>query len=254
MPEFPLFHKLLPFNGKIDNPLVLIHGFLESHTMWYQLPLEQFQRPILLLDVPSFGKSELLDDELPSIRHYAQAIAQLLEHYNFNSFQLVGHSMGGYIGLELLKMTEKAEKLILLNSNFWCDSDAKKKDRVRAASILLQHKDAFIAEAIPNLFLNPTTSSKQIHQLVEEAKKGVAEWYAYASLAMKERNDFSEFLKNNPARFEIIHGKQDGLIPFQLLQEKCGAWKTPAIIENSGHMSVFEQPQEVMDLLKKLLN
>ncbi|MCO5259810.1 MAG: alpha/beta hydrolase [Crocinitomicaceae bacterium] len=248
-----LYHKLIPHNGQTDNPVLLIHGFLESHTMWYDIPLEKFNRPIVLIDVPGFGKSELLDDKKPSIHYFAEAIYELMELYQFSAFSIVGHSMGGYIGLELLQITDKAQKLLLLNSNFWQDSTLKQRDRIRVADILIQHKDAFIVEAIPNLFLNPANHASDIKKLVNEAKNGVGEWYAYASLAMKDRADFTNFLKNNPARFDIIQGKEDALIPLNTMMLNCEGWKTPYIIENSGHMSLYEQKDEVVKLLMELI-
>lgn len=248
-----LFHKWIPNKGSIDNPLVLIHGFLESHTIWYQLPLSKLNRPVLLLDVPGFGKSDLLDDNHPSITYFADEVEHLLNDYNIQLCQIVGHSMGGYIGLELLERTERVQKLILLNSNFWTDSDQKKKDRTRVADILLKSKNLFVSEAIPNLFLHPDQHQKTIDALIGEAKTGTAEWYAYASLAMRERRDFTSYLKEHPERIEIIQGEQDALIPLSTMQEQCKGWKNIQVVTDSGHMSLFEHPDEVVSLLKSLL-
>ena len=37
--------------------------------------------------------------------------------------------MGGYIGLELLKQDKNLDKLILLHSNIWADSEERKRNR-----------------------------------------------------------------------------------------------------------------------------
>lgn len=248
-----LFYKWIPFNGKTENPVVFIHGFLETHTIWYQLPVDQLKKPVLLIDVPGFGKSNLLDDHDPSVWYFATEINALLEQYKITDYSVVGHSMGGYIGLELLKLSENLQKLVLLNSNFWTDSDLKKKDRTRVADILLKNKNLFISEAIPNLFLHPDQHQAIITELISEAKSGTAEWYAYASLAMRERADFTDFLKENPDRVEIIHGEKDALIPTEQMQGNCRGWKGFHTIQDSGHMSLFEQPKEVISLLQKML-
>lgn len=253
MTDFQLFHKWIPNKRSIENPLVLIHGFLESHTIWYHLPLSELNRPILLVDVPGFGKSNLLDDHHPSIAYFAQEVHRLLAHYEVASYQVIGHSMGGYIGLELLKTSENLQKLVLLNSNFWADSDQKKKDRTRVADILLKSKNLFVSEAIPNLFLHPDQHSKIVNNLIEEAKSGTAEWYAYASLAMRERADFTSFLKEHPEKFEIIQGDQDALIPLTAMEENCKDWKDFYVVEESGHMSLFEQPEKVIKILSELI-
>ncbi len=249
-----LFHKWIPFNGSVENPVVLLHGFLETHSIWYQLPLNELQRPVLLIDLPGSGKSNLFDDNHPSIRYFAEEVELLLAGYNVIRCQVVGHSMGGYTGLELLKNTESVQKLVLLNSNFWTDSDIKKTERTRVADILLKSKNRFISEAIPNLFLNPGNYHPEIEKLVTEAQSGVAEWYAYASIAMRERADFSEYLKENPEQVGIIHGEKDALIPTELLDEKTLGWKDYHLIKDSGHMSLFEKPRQVMSLLQRMLN
>lgn len=247
------FHKLIPYNGNIQNPIVFVHGFLESHTIWYHLPLSELKRPLLLIDVPGFGKSDLFDDDLPSIRYFADELTNLLESYNISRYDLIGHSMGGYIGLELLKTDEKIHKLVLLNSNFWTDSESKKKDRTRVADILLKNKNLLISEAIPNLFLHPNKYRMVIEKLISEAKTGTAEWYAYASLAMRERSDFTKFLKETSNRFEVIQGKKDTLISTEQMLRECDGWKDIHIISESGHMSLFEQPKEVISILKRVL-
>lgn len=248
------FHKWLPLNGSIENPIVFLHGFLETHTIWYHLPLSDLKRPILLVDIPGFGKSNLFDDHHPSIRYFSDEVSTLLDVYGVNTCQIVGHSMGGYVGLELLKNNESVRKLVLLNSNFWTDSDVKKTERTRVADILLKNKNLFISEAIPNLFLNPEHHRSEVNELIREAKSGIAEWYAYASIAMREREDFTSFLKEHPEHFEIIHGERDSLFSTELIQEKCKGWKSIYILQNSGHMSLFEHPRNVIDFLLELLD
>jgi pimeloyl-ACP methyl ester carboxylesterase len=247
------FHKWIPYNGSIENPIVFIHGFLESHTIWSYLPLGELKRPVLLVDVPGFGKSNLFDDNIPSIRYFADELDALFNSYDINQYDLVGHSMGGYIGLELLKISDKIQKLVLLNSNFWADSNSKKTDRTRVADILLKNKDLFVSEAIPNLFLHPEKHLNTIKKLIAEAKSGTPEWYAYASLAMRERIDFTDFIKENSNRFEVVQGEKDALIPTEKMQKKCKGWKDIKIVSESGHMSLFEQPQEVISILKTIL-
>lgn len=248
-----LFHKWLSYQGKIDNPIVFLHGFLETHSIWYYLPLDKLKRPILLIDIPGFGKSNLFDDNLPSISYFSSEIIDLLASYKITNFDIVGHSMGGYVGLDILQQNPMTKKLVLLNSNFWEDPHNKKKERTRVADILLKSKNLFISEAIPNLFINPNKESKIIDQIVNEAKKGIAEWYAYATIAMRERKDFTNFYLENTEKIKIIHGEFDHLISLEVLREKSK--NNPfEIIKDSGHMSLFEKPNEVIDTIITLLN
>lgn len=252
MHKSEIYYKWIPFEGKTENPLVLIHGFLETHEIWYKLPLQQLQRPLLLLDVPGFGKSQLLDDNEPSIAYFANEINDLLIAYSIKKFEVVGHSMGGYIGLELLQLNPLMERVVLLNSNFWADHSTKQRDRTRVADLLLKAKNLFINEAIPALFIDKKKQANNIKELVSSAKSGIAEWYAYASLAMRDRKDFTAYLKENPSKVEIIHGELDNLISTENIQKLCTGWKDVQIISDSGHMSIFEEPKKVVELLNQL--
>src|SRR5690606_811865 len=254
MNNSPLYYKLIPFKGKSDNVLVFLHGFLETHQIWYHLPLSQLERPILLIDIPGFGKSALQDDNNPSIYYYALEVCNLISNLSITSYQVVGHSMGGYVGLEMLQIDERMEKLILLNSNFWTDSNQKKVDRTRVAEILIKSKELLINEAIPNLFIDKLKHLETIKTLVEEAKQGIGEWYAYASLAMRNRTDYSEYVAKNPHKIGIIQGEQDTLIPTEIMLEKIQDILPVHVVEASGHMSLFERPEEVITLLQHELN
>lgn len=253
MNKSSIFYKWIPFEGTTENPLVFLHGFLETHKIWYNLPLSQLKRPILLIDLPGFGQSNLLDDLQPSIAYYALEIQTLLLQYKVIEFDLVGHSLGGYVGLELLQINSNCTKLVLLNSNFWSDPTTKKKDRTRVADILLKAKDLFINEAIPALFVDKLKSKKHIFELVTEAKKGTAEWYAYASLAMRERTDFTQYVLENSSKVAIIHGELDNLVSTKQLTTNTKGLLELHLVRDSGHMSLFEKPIEVVNYLNKIL-
>jgi alpha-beta hydrolase superfamily lysophospholipase len=132
------------------NPLVFLHGFLEDSTMWDEFikPFEANHK-IILVDLPCHGQSRFIGKECSMI-FMANAVKQILDIENVNNPKVIGHSMGGYVGLELAKLTQI--NLTLLHSNFWADSLEKKIDRDRVVDIVKNKKEFFISEAIPNLF------------------------------------------------------------------------------------------------------
>jgi len=227
---------------------VFLHGFLESSTMWNILPLSKLPIQCLFIDLPGHGKSELLDQN-PTIHAMAQEVQKVLEHLDIQKFTVVGHSMGAYVGLELSQL-KGFERLILLNSNCWSDSEQKKQDRLRVSSIVMKAKSHFIREAIPNLFSNPAEQGQVIQVLIEEANCMTPEAIAFASLAMRERTDFTEFVNANPKRFIFIHGKLDRLVSVEELQAKIAS---PSIhLLDCGHMAHVEAGKEVMGIFNKL--
>lgn len=228
---------------------VFLHGFLESSTMWTPLQLHKLPIRCLFVDLPGHGQSALPQDN-PSIKGIAQEVQRVLGQLEIKEFSVVGHSMGAYVGLELSKLAG-FQKLILLNSNCWTDSEQKKQDRLRVATLVHKAKLHFIREAIPSLFQAPDEHAVFVQQLIEEAKLMSAEAIAYASLAMRERSDFSSFVNNHPEQFIFIHGKHDRLVSVDLLEAKI---KGPRIyLLDSGHMAHVEAKEELMGIMASLL-
>ncbi len=228
--------------------VVFLHGFLESISMWNFLDLEKEPFQSILIDLPGHGNSALNDsNESPSMKYMAVEVVKLLKELNIKQYQVVGHSMGGYVALELKELDPKCKKVVLLNSNFWEDSVEKKKDRVRIADIVLKAKELFVNEAIPGLFYRHNRKDSAVIELINEAKKMEGVSIAYASLAMRNREDKSLLVKENPADFLILHGKHDPIISSEKWQSELKDIPVSfEIIEEAGHMSHIENPSKIL--------
>ena len=234
--------------------IVFLHGFLESLTMWDYLPLEQLGSRNIFIDLPGHGKSSLTDkSDKPSIDFMADEVISVLSNLKITEFSIVGHSMGAYVGLLIKQKLESCHLLVLLNSNFWCDNEQKKIERLRVAKVVLKAKKIFLNEAIPNLFGNPELHKIAIKNLQAEANKMSAEAIAYATLAMSERKDFSETIYQYPLEYVLIHGALDKLVLSSDIESRLISRKQLHIISNAGHMSHIENSEEIMAVLSKIL-
>ena len=234
--------------------IVFIHGFIESLTMWDYLPLQQLGSRNIFIDLPGHGKSPLTDkSDKPSIDFMADEVISVLSHLKITEFSIVGHSMGAYVGLLIKQKLESCHLLVLLNSNFWCDNEQKKIERLRVVKIVLKAKNIFVNEAIPNLFWKPELHKIAIKNLQAEAHKMSAEAIAYATLAMRDRKDFSKEIHQNPSGYVLIHGALDKLVLSSELKNSAISRKQLHIISNAGHMSHIENSEEIMAVLSKIL-
>jgi pimeloyl-ACP methyl ester carboxylesterase len=235
--------------------LVFIHGFLESSTMWDVLPLNDLNHKCIFIDLPGHGKSALENiPEEPSICWMANQVVATLEGQDVSSFSIVGHSMGGYVAMEIKRQMPDCRKVVLLNSNFWTDGEQKKKDRVRVASLVLKAKNLFIQEAIPHLFNDIQKHETTILNLVKEAKKMDAGAIAFSSLAMRNRTDFSAHIQKNPRDYLFIHGVLDRLVEVEEYSRKTEAFPEQlCLIDGAGHMSPWENPKAVMTGIRSIL-
>jgi pimeloyl-ACP methyl ester carboxylesterase len=111
-------------------PLLLLHGFLEDHSMWNPLIpfFNEWGYEVIVFDLPCHGMSRYAKESC-SMEEMAACIHDFSLSKDINNARVLGHSMGGYVGLELLHLGNY--DLTLLHSNFWEDSETKKRDRDR---------------------------------------------------------------------------------------------------------------------------
>jgi len=247
---------VLNFRVEGEGPaIVFLHGFLESLTMWDYLPLKEIIGKKIFIDLPGHGKSELNSTiDAPSLQFFADEVLTVLNHLQIDCFSVVGHSMGGYVALILKQQLPGCEKVVLLNSNFWADSEQKKKDRVRMADIAFKAKRVLINESIPNLFGNPADFKEEIDKLKLEAMEMSPEAIAYASLAMRERTDYTNEVNSNLINYFIIHGENDRLIQLEDITSKTKDHSQLYLIPNAGHMAHIESTNDVSEILNRILN
>ncbi len=94
-------------------PLVLVHGYLGSSEMWtFQKKYLSKHFRIIAPALPGFGESYNVRS-VDSINKMANVIFQCLDKKKVNRFNLMGHSMGGMIVQEMIKISgERINKLI----------------------------------------------------------------------------------------------------------------------------------------------
>jgi len=249
MPD-PLLHYSVQGQGR---PVIFLHGFMESVSMWEFLDINDIQA--ILIDLPGHGKSLLNDPgEIPSIRFMAEKVMEITALLELNSYDVVGHSMGGYVAMLLKELDPCCAKVVLLHSNFWEDSDQKKRDRIRMADLAFKAKELLIKEAIPGLFYRTDSKDSGVQNLIAEALNMSSEAIAYASLAMRSRSDKTELLTKYPDDIHIIQGEHDPLIASDVMTQALKAFKVSYHqLPNAGHMGHIEDPRSVNKLLQEIL-
>jgi pimeloyl-ACP methyl ester carboxylesterase len=96
-------------------PVIFIHGLSGCWQNWLEnIPFFARERRVIAVDLPGFGQSEMPVDEI-SISGYAATIDALMEELDIPTAQIVGNSMGGFIGAELaINHPERVERLVLV--------------------------------------------------------------------------------------------------------------------------------------------
>lgn len=229
-------------------PIVLLHGFLEDHSMWDSLkpPLLKTHR-IITIDLLGHGKTGCLSRQHTMVDK-AEAIKAVIKYLHINKPLLIGHSMGGYVGLAYAeKYAEQIEGLCLVNSTYKADSANRKELRAKANKMITNNFESMVRISFANLF---SKSSKTVYKKEFEAALTIAlqtsiKGYIAANDGMRVRKDYSYFFKNATFKKAIILGKKDAVINYKSISNFCKKHQINYYLCSEGHMSYIENKTEL---------
>ncbi|MFT5777774.1 MAG: pimeloyl-ACP methyl ester carboxylesterase [Crocinitomicaceae bacterium] len=231
-------------SGK-GTPVLFLHGFLESSTMWDVLKMPSGIQAIKV-DLPGHGKStnsELLCDTMEEM---AQKVSELMDDLGAVELDIIGHSMGGYVAMELKKNDRRIRNVLLLNSNFWEDNEAKIEDRYRIAELAERSLALFIYTVIPSLFLDPEKHDTEVKKLINESLKITPQAMGKASIAMSKRLNHASLIGQFPMDFTLIQGSLDSIVMINEMKARLTGLEVKLIeLAGVGHMAHIELTTEV---------
>lgn len=237
----------------IGNPLVFLHGFLESSKIWEPFTDElSKKRQVICIDLPGHGKSGILNP-VHTMELFADAVHVILQHLKVEKITLVGHSMGGYVSLAFCeKFPDFPQSLVLLNSSPTPDSEEKKINRDKAITLVSKNKKAFVKIAVTNLVTKESNLKfkDEMQELIDDALSFSEEGIISALKGMKIRTDRTGVLKAFQRPKFIVSSKQDPVINYEEIQQigqkcDCTLKSLP-----DGHLSFLENRVEVFEFLR----
>ena len=241
-------------------PVIFLHGFCESNKIWKDLSRElSSDFRVICPDLPGFGQSPLPEPGF-SLEDIADLLVRWLKANEVDSCIVIGHSLGGYITLEILRKHSSFVKGIgLFNSAAFEDAPDKKESRNKLIEFISDHGvNPFIKTFVPSLFYPPTESKHQhiIDQISKDADMIVPEAVTGYASAMRDRMDSIHLLKENSERVLLIGGEYDQNVPLEKTRNmaKLIDKKHVHIIPDSAHMSLFEQPQLCYSAIRGFVN
>ncbi|HZH94772.1 MAG TPA: alpha/beta hydrolase [Flavisolibacter sp.] len=240
--------------------IVLLHGFGGDGATWKnQLNLFPHYK-LIIPDLPGSGASESIDDT--SMEGLAAAVKSIVEKEinRGEKITLLGHSMGGYITLSFV---DQYPALIgafgLIHSSAYADNEEKIETRKKGIqSIRDIGAYPFLKTLIPNLY-SPTTKEQKpelVEQHIESSRGFTNEALTGYYEAMIERPDRTQVLKDASVPVFFLGGRHDTVIPIQDTLEQCHLPKLSYIhiLENSGHMGMTEEAEELNKSLMKFIS
>lgn len=245
------------FDKGEGKPIVLIHGFAGSKLYWEKvlLGLSEYNR-VIAIDLPGHGKSTM-GVEKYSIEDMADLIKGLQNQLGLEKVTMFGHSLGGYITLAFAeKFPQYLNGFSLVHSTANPDSDEAKAGReANAKKVLEEGLDSFINGLSQKLFspANSEVNAQDIQTTVKIGMSTSVQGVVSALLAMRDRPNRNYVLEETELPVLLIAGEQDQIIP----PDKTFTVNKPNIqqsmIKGAGHMSMFEQPAELVRAMGNFL-
>lgn len=238
--------------------LVLLHGFCEDSMMWADLvPLLSKKYHVLTIDLSGFGHSDLLPEA--SIEAMARAVYAVWQSEQLEAGVWIGHSMGGYVALELAKQSpECLLGLGLLHSHPYADSKEKISNRLKTIRFVEKHGIApFAGQFVRNLFPPAFVEEQKalVEELIHQTSLQHSDAVVAASKAMIERQDNSALLAQVPFPVLMVVGTADKAIAPAHSWQQLSLPSTASvhILEGVGHMAHVEAPAETLEIVVDFL-
>jgi pimeloyl-ACP methyl ester carboxylesterase len=235
--------------------LVLLHGFLESKAIWDDFTLLlQKEFTIIGIDLPGHGESEMVAEN-HTMQLMAAAVKAVLLAENIDNMVIAGHSLGGYVALQVAVENEAMIKgLVLFHSHANADSEEARENRRRTINIVKQNRGGFIRQFIPDLFDHKHVEeyAGAIHKLLDQAALMTPESIIAAVSGMRDRSNQLQYLLLTETPVLFIIGKQDSRMPYNqvLAQAVIPSHSEVLLLEDVGHMGFIEAPGKTLQTLR----
>ncbi len=248
--------------GKGKQTLLLIHGFGEDHRVWKnQIEFLSRHYRIIAPNLPGVHCKPLAihHSQAPSMRMYVEVLHELMHHLGIQQYFIVGHSMGGYIGLSFADYyVNHVQGLLLLHSTTYEDNEAKKTSRMKVAEFIQEWGvSKFLETATPNLFGDSfkKTNPGTIQDIIESGLGTSQEAMIQFVFAMRNRKAMTHLLQQSNLPVWIIAGDADLAVPIQdsLEQIKLLPSSNSLVLNDLGHMGMFEATDQVNEFIHQCI-
>lgn len=245
--------------GEGNIPIIFLHGFPFDKSMWAkQLDFFATTNRVIAIDIRGFGKST--DETTPlSIDLFSDDLMLFMNQMKISKAIICGLSMGGFIALNAqARFPDRFEAIILCDTQCIADTIEVKLNRYKtideiALNGTLNFNEAFIKKVFcKNSFTNKQEIVTQLRSVVMANPEQII---INGLKALAERSETCSTLPEINIPTLIICGREDEVTPLEQSEFLHTSIKASAlhIIDDAGHVSNIEQPEEFNNEISKFL-
>jgi pimeloyl-ACP methyl ester carboxylesterase len=227
-------------------PLVLVPGLLCDAQLW-RAQVEHLS-DVAETWVPDHTRSATM----------AGVARDILADAPFKEFALAGLSMGGYISLEIMRQApQRVKRLALLDTAARADTPEQTKRRHEFIELARRGKFSGITDTLMPLLVHPSRlADKPLTDAIRLMAKNVGkDGFIRQQQAIMNRTDSRPLLATIKCPALVLCGRQDQLTPLDRHEEMAAGIEGARleIIEDCGHVSTMEKPDQVNRALRQWL-
>ena len=245
------------------DPIVLVHGLGSASTVWKPIrPSLERDFTVITVDLPGHGKSTYSKGQPMDPHSLALYVSEQMSAIGFETFHLVGNSLGGWVALELTSAFPEQVKSLtaLAPAGLWLNPYNARYPGTALLRFLARNTSKLAPTALhfeSARRIGFSEVSPRWKQLSYEtcldatnAMSGAIGYFpAWDGMLMKRFD--SSISEEIPVT--IIFGDTDRTLPATTCQEKSLApsharW---IIFPETGHAPMWDSPIDVVDEIKK---
>ncbi len=237
-------------------PLVLVHGYLGSSEMW-NLQKEFLSKHFRIFTpaLPGFGESYKVQS-LNSINAIAKFIFKCLDEKKITEFHLMGHSMGGMIVQEIVKISgDRIKKLICFATGSIGDIPGRFEPIDETRKKLKEDGVEISFSRVPQKWFVKGDQDKNYYLCANAVKNVSLETADNALKAMQNWSGIDE-LENIKNETLIVWGDKDTSYNFDQVDTLNKKIKNSRleIFKDCSHNVHLEEPDKFNNLIKDFVN
>lgn len=266
MHKFSIDGREMAYLDEGQGPVIVFgHSYLWDSAMWApQVNALRAQYRCIVPELWAHGESDHAPSSTRSLTDYAQQILALMDHLNIEEFSIVGLSVGGMWGTEVVTLApQRVQSLVLMDTFVGLEPEIthqKYFSMLDTISDAQRVPEPIIDAVVPMFFARNATNDSPA--LVESFRRKLASLSGEQAVEVARigkmvfgRRDQFEDIEKFALPVLIAVGQEDAPRPVleSYLMVDCISGAELVQIPNAGHISNLEQPEFVSNMLLEFL-
>jgi len=217
-------------------PLILVSGLLCNELVWSH-------------QIKNLKDLALIEAISPNQDTPQKMVEDILKNAPAQ-FALAGHSMGGWLCLEVMRQApERVTHLCLLNTTAKPDTLAKKAKRKELIHRVENGQFSDVVEELVDSFIFDTSSKEKVKKMLQNSGK---QDFINEENSMLQREECLSILPTIHCPTLVVHAEKDKIFTLEDHQELASniVKSKLSILKDCGHMSTMEKPKAITSLMR----